>query len=512
MGSSAEVVIQHGTHEVLTSGTESQDAPFPRLDLDAIIVPASRPAEHLDHAVMLARAADCWLLVLCSKRLRSEDARKFLAARSFHKAIVVDVPAGYRHELFEFSGLLSLAGKLPDACGSYVTDLSMKRNIGLVLARMLRWRRVFFLDDDIRDIAHSDLQDTVAMLGAFAAAGMWVTDFPDNSIVCHANRMTGAAQDVFVSGAALAVNCDEHTGFFPDIYNEDWFFFFDHAAAGSLANSHLKATQICYYPFTKPQRAAWQEFGDVIAEGLYTLLHLGRKVEEATQEYWTCFLAARRTFLKDIKKRSRGVHPDLRKEMLASVQSALESLRTIKPEVCERYVQLWRQDLAEWKWRIADLPQLSIEKALHWLGLTQPPAATGVKRPLVGRLTRVPGSTAGRVAIPRFDTLSRLPRHVTGRPLASASAEADKQDPALLKAMADAYSQAMLAAKVNGIYSLWPVDEAAAQLQPRPRFGTVRLSWLKPNVRPRRRPPALPVSAAATAAESIPQPEPAGIR
>ena len=108
----------------------------------------------------------------------------------------------------------------------------MKRNIGLVLAKMLGWRRIFFLDDDIRDITYPDLQRTVDMLGSFSAAGMWVTEFPDNSIVCHANRVTGGSQDVFVSGAALAVDCESDIGFFPDIYNEDWLFFFDAASKG----------------------------------------------------------------------------------------------------------------------------------------------------------------------------------------------------------------------------------------------------------------------------------------
>ena len=172
----------------------------------------------------------------------------------------------------------------------------MKRNIGLVLARMLGWQRVFFLDDDIRDIAYPDLQRTVDMLGSFSAAGMRVTEFPDNSIVCHANRMTGGSQDVFVSGAALAVECDSDIGFFPGIYNEDWFFFFDAASKGQLGNSYLKATQLVYYPFAKPERAAWQEFGDVLAEGLYALLHLHMDVEQATSAYWAFFLEAAAEF------------------------------------------------------------------------------------------------------------------------------------------------------------------------------------------------------------------------
>jgi hypothetical protein len=460
MGPPAEgVVRQHGTHSTLTPHTDPQHGPLRPLNLDAIIVPASRPAEHLDHAVTLARAADCWLLILCSKQLRSADARKFLAARSFHKAIVVDVPPGYRHELLDFPRLLSLKAELPEACGSYVTDLSMKRNVGLVLARMLRWRYVFFLDDDIRDIAYPDLHSTVNMLGSFSAAGMWVTDFPDNSIVCHANRMTGGSQDVFVSGAALAVDCDADIGFFPDVYNEDWLFFFDDASTGKLANSCLKATQLCYYPFAKAQRAAWQEFGDVIAEGLYALLHLGMKVEEAKREYWTSFIEARRTFLEAIMTRSQDVHPTLRSEMSLSVQSAIKCLLSIKPDLCERYVELWRQDLADWKHRAAKIPELSLEDALCELRLA-PPTPVGAGRAILSRLARVPGITAGPVSIPRFETLNRLSKYTSTRHLGTAHAEAGNQDAITFAALAEEYSQAMLAARTNATYSLWPVDEA----------------------------------------------------
>ena len=73
----AEGIRQHGTHSTLTpmAGTAGP-ARSPRLDLDAIIVPASRPAAHLDHAVTLARAAGCWLLVLCSRQLNSTEARQ----------------------------------------------------------------------------------------------------------------------------------------------------------------------------------------------------------------------------------------------------------------------------------------------------------------------------------------------------------------------------------------------------------------------------------------------------
>jgi hypothetical protein len=409
MSQSSEGIRQQVTHGMLTPQTRPQDTPAARLDLDAIIVPGSRPAAHLDHAVTLARAAGCWLVVLCSKRLQGAEALKFLAARSYHKTIVIDLPPGYSHELLSFLKLLSIKKELPRACGFFTTDLSMKRNLGLVLARMLGWHRIFFLDDDIRDITYPDLQTTVNMLGFYSAAGLWVTDFPDNSIVCHANRMTDGSQDVCVSGAALAVDCVADIGFFPDIYNEDWLFFFDYAAKGQLANSGLEATQLCYYPFAFARRAAWQEFGDVIAEGLYTSLHLGLKVEEATREYWATFLEARRNFLEAIITRLDNAHPEMRAEMRNSVLAAEKCLLTIKPDVCERYVQAWRQDLADWRWRTADIPTThTIESALHELRLAPAQATKTSKRTLPRRDETAPNITAGPVTIPQFDTLKAM--------------------------------------------------------------------------------------------------------
>lgn len=403
---SSEGIRQQVTHGMLTPQTRPQDTPAARLDLDAIIVPGSRPAAHLDHAVTLARAAGCWLVVLCSKRLQGAEALKFLAARSYHKTIVIDLPPGYSHELLSFLKLLSIKKELPRACGFFTTDLSMKRNLGLVLARMLGWHRIFFMDDDIRDITYPDLQTTVNMLGFFSAAGLWVTDFPDNSIVCHANRMTDGSQDVCVSGAALAVDCVADIGFFPDIYNEDWLFFFDYAAKGQLANSGLEATQLCYYPFAVAQRAAWQEFGDVIAEGMYTLLHLGLDVKQATREYWATFLEARRNFLEGVITRLPNAHPQMRAEMLASVQAAEKCLLTIKPDLCERYVQAWRQDLTDWKRRAAEIPEMpTVETALRELRLAPAQSATSTRKIWPRSNETAPTFAAGPATIPRLDIL-----------------------------------------------------------------------------------------------------------
>ena len=419
MNEYAASIRQHDTHRRLVGQSERGNAQDVVLGLDAIIVPASRPATYLDHAITLARAADCWLVVLCSQQLRGAEVQEFVIARSFSRAIIIDIPAGYSHKLLRFPGLDSIKAELPLACEFYSTDLSLKRNIGLVLAKMMRWRRIFFLDDDIRDITYPDLQRTVDMLGSFSAAGMWVTYFPDNSIACHANRMTDGLQDVFVSGAVLAVDCASDIGFFPDIYNEDWLFFFDAAMARQLGNSYRKATQLYYYPFADARRAAWQEFGDVLAEGLYALLHLGLDVQQATPEYWEHFLEARRDFLEETLTRADQAPPDMREEIIASLQSALKCLTEISPGLCARYVQLWRQDLAEWKRRVARIPWMpSLEAALKEMRLVSVPATGQISRMLASKdnTPRTP------VSIPRIGTLKHLrQRRQSGRELASST-------------------------------------------------------------------------------------------
>jgi TIR domain len=397
----------HDTHSALSEQAHSDIEPLAHLDLDAIIVPGSRPAGSLDHAITLARAGNCWLLILCSQQLHGRDVKEFLTQRSFRKAIVIDLPPGYSHELLDFPSLRTAEQGLPSACQFYTTDVSLKRNMGLILAKMLGWQRVFFLDDEIRDIAYPDLQATVDMLGSYSAVGMRVTDFPDNSIVCHANRATAGPQDVFVSGAALAVDCGTNMGFFPDVYNEDWLFFFDDVSNGRLASSHASATQLAYYPFADPRRAAWQEFGDVLAEGLYSLLHLGRNVQHATPGYWAHFLEARRSFLEAILARSLKADPDIRDELVKSVESALRCLGQINPEVCARYVQAWRADLRLWKRRVAYLSaMLSIEDALSRLGLAATTPAMGRALPAWDDTAQT--ILAGPAEIPRIDTLREM--------------------------------------------------------------------------------------------------------
>lgn len=351
--------------------------------IDAIIVPAARPARHLLTAIGLAKEADCHLVVLCSLRTRPDQVRQLFEARRFTKGIAVDVPLG--HALPDL-GLETDAwvrrGSGKDVCGGRKSDLSVKRNIGLLTARMLGWRHVFFMDDDIRGMSRQDLVRTVSLLGpdgaGYRSAGIRVKYFPDNSVVCHARRVAGDPQDVFVSGAVLAVDCTQPFTFFPDLYNEDWLFFYPDVAGGKMASPGLLATkmqQVAYHPFADPGRAARQEFGDVIAEGLYSLLHNTTAAAAlgiaSTPRYWSQFLDTRKIILKDIDHRAESRPMKLRTVIADAIESARQVLDQITPYICTDYIETWQRDLKTWAQKRDSLPGAKdTSAALRQLGLT----------------------------------------------------------------------------------------------------------------------------------------------
>jgi hypothetical protein len=367
-------VLQYPTHtDLIASDCYTAS---PRGDgLDAIIVPASRPAGNLRAAVDLAAETGARLVVLCSFRAKADDVQALTTGRRLRDLIVVEVPQDRDDWILRDFATTHWVHRGPGkgVCGARNSDLSVKRNTGLLLARMLGWKRIFFMDDDIREVSADAVLSTVSLLGAhgrgYRTAGMSIKEYPDNSVVCHARRAVGEFQDVFVSGSVLAVDCTAPFEFFPDIYNEDWLFFYRDALDERLATSGSPARQLKYDPFADPQRAAGQEFGDVIAEGLYTLLHGRLRVETAGEDYWNRFLASRNKVLDDVSGRLPKLAPESRGEVSKAISAAQQVLWTITAKMCADYVAAWRQDVVRWGDLSSSLPELSsTEKALEILG------------------------------------------------------------------------------------------------------------------------------------------------
>jgi hypothetical protein len=350
------------SHTVLTCDTRGLPASPASRPVNAIVVPASRGAGALDGAAHLAARLNARLVALCSGATTGAVVAARLAERSDCTALVVDIPVGYRHELLPTR---TASSRFRALNGNRHNDLSLKRNLGLLMARLHGWSKILYLDDDIGDVVDGcpvglpvdTVHRLATQLDAHQVAGLACRDYPDNSVVCHARRLAGFRQDTFVTGAALGVNCnDQPLPFFPEQYNEDWFFFSRLTARRSLAHVGY-ATQAPYDPFAHPDRAQQEEFGDLLAEGLYTLfedqpeeMDYFCRFDEADASYWERCMAVRRETLDLIAfTLDDGDAAGQRASALRSVHAAAQQLARLTPELCVDYLDAWKSDLDGWE-------------------------------------------------------------------------------------------------------------------------------------------------------------------
>ncbi len=313
-----------------------------RQPLSAIVVPTARRADQLIRAIQLAADAETMLVVLGSQQSEIDEVAAQVAKVPGSRALIVDVPANFRHPYLNPSANSDVFRRLSAGRDN---DLSLKRNIGLLLARLLGWHKIMFLDDDVTVKGAEDLSKLASQLDGTQVAGLLCRQFPDNSVVCHANRLRGHKQDVFLTGAALGVNCaDQPLPFFPDIYNEDWFFFFGHATHGRLPAVGT-AMQRRYDPFANPDRARREEFGDLLAEGLYTLISMGLDLPVARRSYWEAFSSARQGLIDEIAVDLRDrLDSNENLQALRSVEAAADQAALISPDDCVEFIDAWQHD------------------------------------------------------------------------------------------------------------------------------------------------------------------------
>jgi hypothetical protein len=355
-------VRQRASHAHLSRDV-SQTPPPPlrsrRSHLDAIIVPASRPASFLEPAIALSTYLGAFLVVLCSKQTKVEQVARRVARTPGARALIAEILTDWKHPRFPIQ---TRDGRFQKASANRTSDLSAKRNLGLLLARLHGWNKIAFVDDDVTLSQTDNIARLAGQLDEYQVAGMVVRRHPDNSVVCHARRLAGLSQDVFVTGAVLGVHCNSlPLSFFPDIYNEDWFFFAHEAAARKLPRVG-NARQAEYDPFASPDRARREEFGDLLGEGLYALIGTEKptvpfeeQLRAASSGYWARFIQARWEVLTETMAllcRFLDQDPDNTRvraalASLAAAQGQLES--GITAELCVDFLDAWQEDLSDWQ-------------------------------------------------------------------------------------------------------------------------------------------------------------------
>jgi hypothetical protein len=311
----------------------------------------------------LSSKLGCPLVTLHSGKWTSASAAVSNRGLSL-RHIAIDVPDQADLQLIDFETTRLMTGV--HACRK---DTSSKRNLGLLLAHMLGWGRIVFLDDDISVSDPGDLQDAAGLLSFYNAVGLSIGGFPDNSVVCHAFRAIGGQQQSFIGGGALAVETTRNLSFFPDIYNEDWFYLLDpDRGLQSLAVTG-KVIQAPYEPY-RDERARSEELGDVLAEGIFWLLDQNRDLEAADSHHWREFLPRRKRFIEYIIENGykAQVSSAERARMVAALRASLGRLALIEPEWCAIFFKAWQCDRKAWERHIRYLGSASsLEVALRTL-------------------------------------------------------------------------------------------------------------------------------------------------
>jgi hypothetical protein len=345
-----ETPHHHGDHRQLVWKADDSSA---QAKVDAIIVPTARPVAYLKDAAAAALSLGCPLITLHSQKWTSaHEAFQYLGQSV--DLIAIDMPEAGELRLPPLETTRLLAGTIFERR----TDVSTKRNLALVLCRALGWERVVFLDDDIRVPDPADLRKAVGLLDTHTTVGLRIGGFPDNSMVCHAFRKAGGRQATFVGGGALAVEVKRNCSFFPNVYNEDWFYMLD---AEKRLQSVATVGEVLQYPYDPylPGRARMEEFGDVLAEGTFWLLDQGKTVADGDLAHWRDFLEERRRFIEQVRAMvgaSAAIESGEQRRMAVALTAAHGRLRRITPQLCVDYLQAWAADQSRWQRHIQGVP------------------------------------------------------------------------------------------------------------------------------------------------------------
>lgn len=157
------------------------------------MVPTNRPVKYLSDCIDLGSRTGIPLIVACSKWVTKYEVIE-AAAQKKVEVFAVDMPPRPDNLLEGISFNTSTNKQILAFTSGLTRDLSIKRNLGLVIARMRGWERLMFLDDDIQDVSNTHVAALAAALDNHNVSVLIPDKYPDNSVACHANRLGGESR------------------------------------------------------------------------------------------------------------------------------------------------------------------------------------------------------------------------------------------------------------------------------------------------------------------------------
>ena len=164
----------------------------------------------------------------------------------------------------------------------------------------------------------------------------------------------------------------QNRSFFPNIYNDDWFFVLD---AGKRLQPVATVGQVLQYPYDpyRVERARAEELGDVLAEGIFWLLDQGKPASDGDLQHWQDFLLHRQRFIEQVRSTVASwtrIDSAERTRIEEALTAALGRCARISPELCVDYMEALATDQDRWQRHIRQIwrqPPQSREEALESL-------------------------------------------------------------------------------------------------------------------------------------------------
>lgn len=169
---------------------------------------------------------------------------------------------------------IDLAPFVPSKLNISGWNLGFVRNYALIYSKLMNFKKVLFIDDDIIVPSDKLIHAIFDLLSSYNIVGANISGLPDYSIIEYLIAKLGikpSHPDNIVSGGFMAFNLDEVSSeFFINIYNEDWIW--------QIMHCNLKSTkygevyQIPTNIFNNYNRilgkARWQSIGEIAVDGL----------------------------------------------------------------------------------------------------------------------------------------------------------------------------------------------------------------------------------------------------
>ncbi|MCK5614771.1 hypothetical protein KAR91_73600 [Candidatus Pacearchaeota archaeon] len=303
--------------------------------LDAIFIPYKDNKENVSSLLSELRwfTGNIFLIPSSSNDLIGLDLTPYPRAKN----LCVDDP----DFIFFYNNLKTSVHKL-SVPNRFRWDLPLKRNYAVYFSIKKGFKKILLVDDDIININSSTIETGSFLLDKYTAVGSFIENYPDTSVVGHIQLKQGVDLKCFLSGSFLFVSPHKINSFFPKIYNEDWVFM-----TPLILNSEIcsvgEIKQKAYDPFSSPEKAIFQEFGEVIAEGLFALLNKSAFNFRYDNDAWEEIIENRKVELLDLQQ---NVKPDIQQNIITC---ALEQNSKILPTDCTEYLHSLDEDIMSWE-------------------------------------------------------------------------------------------------------------------------------------------------------------------